>query len=379
MLARGGGGNAALPGSPIAGAATMNRLTRMAAGPLGLALSTAVAWVVTGMIGCEAGGGGASLPDGGATTAPPQGASGGAGGSTGSGGVEFDAGDQDGSLDDGDTCLTEQAQAEKVPLDVFMVVDRSGSMGYCDSGNWVPTEAALIAFFNDPLSAGLSIGMNLFPSPAATGNECIPELYNPVQIPATLPLLLLPDDVGVLEATLAALHPDNCTAGTTPMYGALYGTYQFAVNYQAANPDRKAIVVLTSDGEPCCGDCSTQFGGSQYEEIPTIASIALSARGAGVLTYTIIIDILAKPALDAIALQGGTGQAYDVSSDVSLFAQALDEIRAAALSCEYPIPQTEEEFDPLKVNVVYTPGGGQPGTIPHAASAADCGSDDGWY
>jgi hypothetical protein len=139
------------------------------------------------------------------------------------------------------------------------------------------------------------------------------------------------------------------------------------------------IVVLTSDGEPCCGDCSTQFGGSQYEEIPTIASIALSARGAGVLTYTIIIDLAAKPALDAIALQGGSVQAYDVSNDVSQFAQALDQIRAAALSCEYPIPDTEEEFDPLKLNVIYTPGGGQPGTIPQAASAADCGSGDGWY
>ena len=200
-----------------------------------------------------------------------------------------------------------------------------------------------------------------------------------MQVPATMPLLLLPDQVGVLESTLSALHPNDCTAGTTPMYGALYGTYQFAVNYQLANPDRKVIVVLTSDGEPCCGDCSDHFGGAQYEEIPTIAALALSARGGGVLTYTIIIDIAAKQALDAIALQGGTGQAYDVSNDVSQFAQALDQIRAAALSCEYPIPDTQDQFDPLKVNVVYTPGGGQPETLPQAASAADCGQLDGWY
>jgi hypothetical protein len=362
----------------LGGITTMKRRARMMAKTLVLGLGVAATWIVAGMVGCEAGGAGSNLPEGGATTTPTGGGSGGAAGTTGAGGVEFDAGDPDAALTDGDTCLTQEAQAEKIPLDVFMVVDRSGSMGACDYGNWMPTDDALRAFFNNPLSAGLSIGMNFFPAPDTVTEECLEELFNPVQVPETLPLLLLPDNVAQLEAALDALVPGGCTAGTTPMYAALYGTYAFAVPYQDNNPNRKVIVVLTSDGEPCCNTCPV-------EDIPTIAGLALSARGAGIFTYTIIIDPLAAPALNQIAAQGGTVQAYDVSNDVSQFAQALDEIRAAALSCEYIIPETQgnedagEPFDPLKVNVVYTPGGGQPTTIPQADNEADCGSADGWY
>lgn len=354
------------------------QLARRMAGPLVLVLGTAVAWTVTAMVGCEAGGGTDS--GGGGTTTTPAGGAGGVAGATGVGGELFDAGDQDTGLQDGDTCLKEEAVAQKVPLDVFLVVDRSGSMGSCTSGYWPPTEAALRAFFSNPLSAGLSIGLNLFPALDAGGNECVEELYNPVQIPETLPLLLLPDHLTELEGALDALHPSSCTAGTTPMYGALHGTYQAAVNYQDDNPTHKVIVVLTGDGSPCCGDCSSEWGGSEYETIPTIAAMAASAWTAGIPTYCIIIDDSASQALNSIAQQGGTQAAFDVSNDISLFAQKLDDIRAAALGCEYPIPETEEEFDPLKVNVSYTPsGGGQTQTILKVESEEACGAGAGWY
>ncbi|MFP6684915.1 MAG: VWA domain-containing protein, partial [Polyangiaceae bacterium] len=72
-----------------------------------------------------------------------------------------------------------------------------------------------------------------------------------------------------------------------------------------------------------------------------------------------------------------------VTNDVTLFTQKMQEIRAQALGCEYDIPEPEdgeEEFDPTKLNVKYTPGGmGSAINIPKADNQGDCGSVHGWY
>src|SRR5690606_13024460 len=69
-----------------------------------------------------------------------------------------------------------------------------------------------------------------------------------------------------------------------------------------------------------------------------------------------------------------------VTTDINLFKQKMDEIRAEVLGCEYIIPDpTSGEFEPTKVNVKYTPGGGTPENIPQAQSLEDCGDDPGWY
>jgi hypothetical protein len=61
---------------------------------------------------------------------------------------------------------------------------------------------------------------------------------------------------------------------------------------------------------------------------------------------------------------------------------AADAIETAQLNCDWPIPKPppSEKFDPKKVNVQYRQGGGSTTeTISAVQSAADCGSQPGWY
>lgn len=63
------------------------------------------------------------------------------------------------------------------------------------------------------------------------------------------------------------------------------------------------------------------------------------------------------------------------------FIDALNKIRGAALACEYLIPTPEGgTIDPEKVNVTFTPEGGQPEQWPKYASQAACpATGNGWY
>ena len=83
-------------------------------------------------------------------------------------------------------------------------------------------------------------------------------------------------------------------------------------------------------------------------------------------TFVIAIQGSTIANLDQIAAAGGTMAAYDVTNDIMLFQQKMDE-RKDVLACEFVIPDpTSGTFDPTKVNVEYTPGGN--GTPEHPAS-----------
>jgi hypothetical protein len=61
---------------------------------------------------------------------------------------------------------------------------------------------------------------------------------------------------------------------------------------------------------------------------------------------------------------------------------AADAIETAQLNCDWAIPEPPitERFDPAKVNVQYRQAGGSvAATISAVKSAADCGSEPGWY
>ncbi|MBI4704933.1 MAG: VWA domain-containing protein [Deltaproteobacteria bacterium] len=277
-------------------------------------------------------------------------------------------------------CNATEAQAKRIPLDMIVLVDRSGSM----MGElWEQTVKALTAFFQDPASAQINIALNFFGprDENVEGNEiCNPVQYNPPQVPGAPPLLVLPDDAAKLVGELNA--PESDPGGTTPMYGALKGTLQFATAFQDAHPEHKVIVVFTSDGEPCCGECEEFNGDPSYEDVdPKIKGLAASAYNYNLVqTYVVAIEGADVDELNKIAAAGGTGQVYDVTADIALFKQKMEEIRSNALGCEYLIPDPEEgEFDPTKLNVQFTPGGGKPETIPQAGSAQDCGAGQGWY
>jgi hypothetical protein len=283
-------------------------------------------------------------------------------GGNGSGG--FNATQSGGNGSGGEmTCLEEEAIAEERKLNMLVVLDRSASMGM----KWDQSVAALTTYFNDPAANGIAAALNYFPQ-AGVVDSCNVNHYNPPDVPF--------GDLNAYAATLvASMQATTAQGPDTPMYGALYGSYQYAQMFQDSVPDEVVAVVFASDGEP--NGCQ----GNQND--PTVVAQLASDTLAynGVRTFAIAIQGADINALDLIAAAGGTTQAIDVTMDTTLFAAAMEDIQKQVLSCEFDIPDPQMgNFDPTKVNVKYTPGGGGPAQdIPQASDLADCGGMPGWY
>jgi len=122
--------------------------------------------------GVHVGGGGSGV--GGATTATSSGAG---------GDVGFDAGNGSSSGGGGaPACTGSTVQATLVPLDIFIMLDKSGSMsdktGTMGQGvpKWDAVTQALKAFFADPQSSGIGVGLQFFPltalgAPSSCGSQ----------------------------------------------------------------------------------------------------------------------------------------------------------------------------------------------------------------
>ena len=105
------------------------------------------------------------------------GAGGGGGGSTGGTGRDAAVIDSVGSSPDGQrvigsdalgdaACAVATQTAERVPLDLYIMMDSSGSMSAIISGTqtkWDAVRSALTAFLSDQDSAGLGVGLQYFP------------------------------------------------------------------------------------------------------------------------------------------------------------------------------------------------------------------------
>jgi len=84
--------------------------------------------------------------------------------------------------------------------------------------------------------------------------------------------------------------------------------------------------------------------------------------------------------LVTVASSGGTNTAFFIGSanaEAELLA-ALLSIQGQQIACELTIPD-EDDIDPEKVNVSFTPDGAPEETIPQVPDAAGCGPSGGWY
>lgn len=64
------------------------------------------------------------------------------------------------------TCATQSAMAETLPLDLYLMMDTSGSMLDLTAAGvtkWDAVRTAMTAFLNDPQSAGIGVGVQYFP------------------------------------------------------------------------------------------------------------------------------------------------------------------------------------------------------------------------
>ncbi len=318
------------------------------------------------------------------------GTAGSADGSAGSGGGLSGNGGGSGGLPPG--CAADTYGGQLVPLDMFIMLDRSGSMN--DAGKWPAVTNAINSFVQLPDAVGIGIGLGVFPTKPAvkpptncaagcgfygpclggfcTGglspnDSCIDTDYATPVVPiATLP--------GAASAITSAINAQSANGASTPTTPALRGAMQYATPWAAAHPDHITVVVLATDGDP--NNCDPN-------DVSHVALAAQTAYQSKPSVRTFVIGVGSSlTSLNQIAQSGGTDKALivDTASDPGKqFLDALNQIRGA-VGCTYNIPDTGGKTpDFKKVNVGFTPDGSSQDVIPYATDANGCQGGPGWY
>jgi hypothetical protein len=238
-------------------------------------------------------------------------------------------------------------------LDIYMMVDDSGSMVPW----WLPTLEAINMFYRDPGSEGIGVGLKFF------GSACEPEGYaTPV-----VPIMPLPTHVEMLELAFP-LIPVEGTATLPAMQGAITHARSWATEH----PDAKTVVLLVTDGLP--DDCN-----STVENVTQVVAEGLSGEPS---IQTFVVGLGDLTALNMFAVAGGTGQALVVEPGAAQqLTAALNQIRNAALPCEFKMPEGNGSAVQLdRVNLRYTDPTGQQQTIGAVANQGACdAAQGGWY
>jgi hypothetical protein len=326
-------------------------------------------------------------------------------GGPGAGGDDtfFDAGPMsDGSISDASACAAESKKAEQLPLDMYIMLDQSGSMTDPVSGGgtkWDAVTSAFKTFVNQPGTAGIGVGIQYFPLDAgastcsptcASDADCGGQFFTCVfglcincvsggdscnsadYAKPDVEIAALPAAAAAFTASINKHNPTN----STPTSAALQGAIDHAKAWGTQNPNHVVIDVLATDGDPT--ECDTDLN-----NINAIAAAGVNGTPK-ILTFVIGVGS-SLTALNGTAAAGGTGQAFIVDTNQNVnqqFLDALNKIRGAALSCSYLIPvPTKGKPDFNSVNVQYAPGDGGPAAVlPKVNDKASCpAGGDAWF
>jgi hypothetical protein len=192
-----------------------------------------------------------------------------------------------------------------------------------------------------------------------------------------VPIAALP---GVVPALTERLRLTD-VMGSTPLGSGVQGALTHLAAHLAAHPDRRAVLVLATDGLPTeCGP-----GVSAIRDMLTTAHAATPAITSYVIGVTGEKDGAGSAgALGMLAGAGGSGMPFLLEPDAKLserLVAALEQIRAAALPCVFDIPPAQSgAVDYDKVNVGFTSGGGVAENVPYVDRPERCDATrGGWY
>ena len=284
------------------------------------------------------------------------------------GGIGFNA--DSGSGGNGDAsvgCAKSTKKAEKLPVDMVIGLDTSFSMDF--DSKWTNVRDALKTFVANPAYADLGIALQFFP----IRKQCNVTEY---AAPAVL-LGLQPAVKGAITASLDAQQ----MAGGTPMVPLLEGLTKYLL--ANVNPARKQVIVLATDGVPD-DTCLAPTANARANTIENAVLVADAAFKGTPSIPTFVIGVGSElTALNAIGQAGGTGNAVLVDTAANAqaaFLKALDNIRRAAIPCEFPLPSVGD-VDVATTNVTYTAGDGTSKPYASVGNEAGCAKapNDGWY
>lgn len=289
---------------------------------------------------------------------------------------EMPVSDQQGGASSADeACLGVSLEAEAVPVDLFIMMDRSQSMGYPVEGSnttrWEALRDAVQGFVQDPDAADVRMGIGFFSLTGAGDDalDCSDDSYAEPSVPIGALSEVGEDLVGAIDAV--------APAGLTPTVPALEGAVAYARAWAMEHRERATIVALVTDGFP------TQCSSAPEAVVAAAESGYKSAEH--IRTFVIGVGDVAKYNLDNYARAGGTGRALltDSGNVTSSFVTALGNITNRALACEYqiPTPPSGMKLDTTKVQVVYSPASGAPEEVPSIESLGACANNPngGWY
>lgn len=306
-------------------------------------------------------------------------------------------GDNTGGSGAGSSCAADEFVAA-LPIDIFIMMDQSGSMNDVLSGGgtgWEAAKSAFNAFLSSNTMAGVGVGIQYFPllKECSTHAECDLEgqpdtgacssgkcvfpgslcdtgLYGTPDVPiAALP--------GVQTAITASLDAHSPLGGT-PMGVALSGALAHAKSWAAAHTDRSTIVLLATDGLPEPSDPC------EPKTIPGVADIAEAGIAADPKIPTYVVGVGNElDALNTIAVAGGTNSAFLVDADANApaaLAAALASIRAKAVPCRYPLPDgAGADLTKVNVDATFTVGGKTKVFFVETADGCAAAGNQGWY
>ncbi len=320
--------------------------TALLAATVGACVTDATSLLIVGNHGGDGSGGDASVGVGGFDP----------GDSAGAGGVQ--------------ACAGVENEATKIPVSMFIAVDKSGSMD--DDGKWDDAKSAFLKFFADPAADSLNVALRFWPDAGCDSNSCN------VDACATPQVELGPLADPAHEAALTQLFNDKDPGGPTPMDAALAGAAQWAVMHQTTvGSAEKVVVVLVTDGEP--NGCD--------EGINAISKHASDAfADKEILTFAVGLDGSNEAQMDTIAKAGMSEKGFYIgngNAEAELLL-ALKKIQASIVACTYTMPvspEPDQVIDPTQVNLSYTPGdGGATADFKQVASEGACGgAEDAWY
>lgn len=299
-------------------------------------------------------------------------------------------------------CVGTSSKGQKRALDMYLMLDQSGSMNdKLASGDrkWAAVTGAIRSFLAQPGMEGVSVGLQYFPLPdnrscpsfqvclkdsdctcgpcelfvcaGGGGDSCDPKVYAAADVEI--------DSIASAASSIRDSIDRHGPGGDTPTSAALKGAIDHAQAWTSdpARANHVVIVVLATDGQPTECDVS----------LANINGIAAAGASASPKIRTFVIGVGSSLAnLNGIAESGGTTAAFvvDTAADVGAqFLEALNRIRGSAVACSYTIPNPPDgqqvAFD--HVNVRYTPGSGASSVnLAQVRDSTACaGKSSAWY
>jgi len=287
------------------------------------------------------------------------------------------------------TCAEKTISAARVPLDMYVILDRTGSMGEdCPinlngppavASKWCHASNALGKYFSSDAASGHRAALQ-FMIPAETQATVCEAADGNLHASAKVDLTDLPSPAdGALIQALEAEVPD---ASSTAIESALNGI----VLYTSANrtPSREMIGILISDGEPSF--CSESLG--------VLAAIpSTHFQQTGIRTFIVGMTGAESNTLEELAATAGGPAHTDFCApdevrpachywsvgdgDPEAFASALDAIQESAVGCEFTVPSTDQglvDLDTVRVEMTSS-AGGDALLLSAAEGEGSCGTD----